>query len=232
MPFFEMSPDEAMTGDLEAESPWGLPGIECDVCGETWGNVGTAYPTVDLAAWTDAALYENRWPVDRATFALRRERIVPLVPPRAPLPPGTDLGPLRGRASGRHGDVVWLHSWTPLLRASALASIRGALGDTRCVPTRITTGRSEFLYQIEVVAHGRLSASCFRDGGPPCCEGCGHEAFVRPSMLVLDAAALVGAPPIFRLSDLTTAIVVGDAVARAIVGGGLSGALLSELQVE
>jgi hypothetical protein len=37
------------TGEISAASKWGLPGVMCPACGNTWANAAIAYPCVDLS---------------------------------------------------------------------------------------------------------------------------------------------------------------------------------------
>lgn len=55
------------------EHPHGLPGVQCDVCGQTWGGSrGLPYTCPD--ALTDREALRNRWPLPRAEhLQLQRE---------------------------------------------------------------------------------------------------------------------------------------------------------------
>src|SRR5947209_1120664 len=121
---YEIVPDDSYHHYIEARHRWGLPGVRCEACGATWGNVGVAYPAVDLSGLPNSRPYTKRWPVPWTEFVSLRAVVLSLLPPGAIVPPGTGLGPLIGRANGTFPDVAWQHPWTMLIRSEALARLR------------------------------------------------------------------------------------------------------------
>jgi uncharacterized double-CXXCG motif protein len=202
------------------------------MCGATWGNGGVAYPTVDLSGLPDAARYEDPFPVEWGVFEARRAAVLPLLPPGAFAPPGTALGPLHGRISGRFADFVWPYSWTLLvrrealfrLRAAGLEGLRGATPHLRG-PTRMPP-----LEELQIEPRGVLALASDEKHSP--CSLCGRLGLQRPSQIVLDRSSLPTDQAVFRLRDLTTAIFATEPVVEAYGTLGLTGAVFSEVPAE
>ena len=233
MRWYELRPPEETSYDIDATHQWGLPGVKCDVCGATWGNVGTSYPTVDLSSLPNASRYKNLWQVSRSELDALRQPIAPLLPPGAPLPPGTDFGCLEGRMTGKlSSHVAWRHSWDVLFHADIFDALN-AIGSIRLTgaPANLKSRRPVSLIEIQADCHGRMAAVSLPPGGWVTCEGCGREGVTRPDKLVIDRESVTSAPDLFRLGDLTTAIVASHALVTLIRSLGLSGAAIEELDV-
>ena len=65
------------TGDISAASKWGLPGVRCPKCGNTWSTSGTAYPCVDLSQHPHRAEFEVPRPEPIEEFERLRELVRP-----------------------------------------------------------------------------------------------------------------------------------------------------------
>src|SRR5437016_6119391 len=71
MKLFEIGPDDdGWPHDyrFDAVHRWGLPGIECPVCKNTWGGVGPSYPKLNLPTHLDSKPYEDVSPVTPERF--------------------------------------------------------------------------------------------------------------------------------------------------------------------
>ena len=232
MRVFELTPAEGPGLWGEVDSPWCLPGVHCTVCGEAWANVGIAYPTVSLAALPDRAGYEDGWPVPWERFLELRTKIQHLLPSDQPAPPGTSLGALAGALEGTVQDLMWPHPWTLLctqgaflrLRTAGWRSLKGAAA------TVTLNGRAgDVIFELEVVAHGALAASC--RGAMSTCEACGRDGLTRPERIVLDRRSLSEEAAIFRLRDLTTAIFAWEPVVGTLARLGFYGWRAKEVDV-
>ncbi len=231
MKIFELCPDDSYNYEIDATHRWGLPGVTCDVCGATWSNTGTCYPTADLSMLPNAERYTDLRPVSLLELEELRAVIIPLLPPGALAPPGTDLGALVGQAKGAIPDLAWQHSWTLLVRKNVFDALAGVgvvrlsgaaaqLGERGTVPP---------LIELEARQHGRLAPVCLPPGGFPRCEACGRVAVKRPERVLLDKDSLRNAPDVFRLGDLTTMIAASERFVEAMKALGLKGARFEEV---
>jgi uncharacterized double-CXXCG motif protein len=231
--FYALRPPDETNYEIHATHPWGLPGVRCDVCGQTWSNTGTSYPTVDLSGLPNAKRYKNLWPVSRAELDALRQPIAPLLPPGAPLPPGTDLGPLKGRITGvLSSHIAWHQSWDVLFDADVYRALN-AIGSIRLTgaAANLRSRRPVSLIEIQAERHGRMAAVSLPPGGLVACDGCGRRGVKRPDKVVLDGESLASAPDLFRLDDLTTAIVASHALVTLVRSLGLTGAAIEELAI-
>lgn len=135
MKFYELEPvpEPRFSGQYKTERRWGLPGIHCPPCDETWSDIAFAYPCVGLSVLEGHGDFSARVEEDFAQFERLCTRVRPLVPPGAPLWPGTDFGPLVGSASGNFGQLFMQYAWALLIRREALEQLqaegmRGLLG--------------------------------------------------------------------------------------------------------
>jgi uncharacterized double-CXXCG motif protein len=233
MRFFELSIDDNYDAYIEAEHRWGLPGVNCRACGETWGTTGISYPTVELAGKLDAKDYESRWPVDWDEFVRLRARIQPLLPRDAMAPPGTTLGPLVGRAEGRMGDIVWQHAWTPLVKPAAFADLCASLAPLRGAASHLLgPPGTPPLIELELEPHGTLAEKSLPVHRPAPCELCGRVELTRPAQPVLARASLPASPTIFRLRDLPTAIIIAERGLERLAALRLTGFVATEVPVD
>lgn len=232
MKLFELRPPEEPTYEIEATHRWGLPGVICDVCGATWSNVGTCYPTCDLSALPNASRYTNLHPVTRAELEELRTQVSLLLRPGIPLPPGTDLGPLIGRARGGLSGWAWQHSWTVLVQDGALKELaRAGVPPLRGAFAMLGPMAKSALFEVELELHGQLAASCLPDGGFAGCAACGRVAVKRPDELVIDGESVGNAPDLFRLSDLTTTVIASKRVVEAIRASDPDGCAIREVKL-
>lgn len=232
MRLFELVPDDTYDTYIEAGHRWNLPGVKCATCGATWGNVGVAYPAVDLSVLSNANEYREPWPVAWPEFEKLRSAVVPLLPSGAPAPPGTGLGPLVGRARGTFPSLTWQNSWTVLVHTTVLTALRGrGVGLCGGVAQLKHRGEMPELTELQLMSIGQLAPSCLPPEGFARCSSCGREAVTRPERVIVDGASVSEAPPIFRLSDLTTMILATEAAVDAIVDLKLEGARFEEIQL-
>ncbi|XXF79226.1 double-CXXCG motif protein [Myxococcaceae bacterium GXIMD 01537] len=224
--FYWLRPDRASrhTGDTSATHKWALPGLRCPDCGASWAGGMAAYPGVNLDAHPEKASFEMQRPEPFDEFMRLRELIRPLVPPGAPLLPGTGLGPLVGTARGSFGPFFFQDAWTLLVHEEVLRRLQAeGVRGLRGFPTelRFRQKQAPVLLELELDPHGRLHPDCTPPRPPPC-PRCGRDAFTRPERLVLDAASLPADTDVFRLADFETTLIATqrfkDAVERRELG--------------
>ena len=211
MHLFELIPNEGSMVHMEARHEWTLPGVRCDLCRQTWATVGVAYPTIDVPG--DGAQRRLRpGVVAWEEYEELQHLVAPLVPPGTPTPPGTGFGPLVGRIRESSTDAAWPHPWMVLWKRPAYDRISAALRNVRGRNARLTSQQSQpDLVEMEIPAYGNLAAS---QAVTPCGK-CGRVGIKRPAQVIVRRGTWPDAIPFFRLTDLTTIILVTeDGLAR------------------
>ncbi|HZI11549.1 MAG TPA: double-CXXCG motif protein [Myxococcus sp.] len=224
--YFWLREAEPYTASIDAAHRWGLPGVKCHACGATWGGAGHQYPGVDLSQLPESARFESHWPVSVAELEQLRELVRPLLSPNATLPPGTDFGPLTGRATGKfrpftsQGNILWVVRRDALEHLQA-EGVRGLVGFPTAL--RFRQKDSPELLELQIEPYGRLHPDCLPPDLPPPCVTCGRLGLTRPEEPVLDVASLPTDLDLFRVGNFAT-MVIGterfrDAVRRLELDG-------------
>jgi uncharacterized double-CXXCG motif protein len=232
--FYRLREDTApgYTGYLNAASKWGLPGVKCPGCGNTWASSGVAYPCVNLSQHPHRAEFEVPRPEPIEEFERLREQVRPLVPEGLPLPPGTLLGPAVGTAQGRFGPFCFMISWGLFTRREAMEALQqeGVQGLKGCKPElrfRQKKNPPE-LVELQLEPYGLLHPDCLPPRPPPCSR-CGRDGFQLPEHLILDKASLPTHTDVFRLANFSTVLVGNERFKEAVQRLGLDGILFHEL---
>jgi uncharacterized double-CXXCG motif protein len=234
MRFYELRENRAPgeTGDISAASKWFLPGVKCPGCGATWANAAMAYPCVDLSQHPQQAMFVVPRAEPLHEFERLRELIRPLAPKGAPLPPGTRLGPLVGKAWGRFGSFFFQNPWTLLVQREAMealqqADIRGLAGRK---PELIFRQKKEppELMELQLMPHGVLHADCLLQPPAPCSR-CGRDGSELPEQLILQSASLPTHMDVFRLADFESVLMGNERFKEAVQRLGLDGIRFHEL---
>lgn len=226
--YFELRPDDLPNGGvLDARHRWSLPGVSCDACGATWAMTGIAYPTIDLSQLSTQGDYLNPRVVDLQTFLTLRDVVGQLLPPEAVIVPGTEFGPLVGRASGAFEDFAWLNPWT--LLASERCAM--ALTDTEVhLPVsalaQIDAKKAVALHEYEIEPLGVLAGV-----DAPICTSCGRAAILLPPDPILLGSSMPPNRDLFRLKDAPTLIVATNRFVDAVHRLGLRGLNMRPLNV-
>ncbi|GEN06022.1 hypothetical protein MFU01_10590 [Myxococcus fulvus] len=233
--FYWVAEDRAATarhgGYVDARHTWGLPGVRCHVCGATWSSVGHDFPSVDLSALPESRELVTPRPESFAELERLRELVRPYVPAGAALPPGTDFGPLMGRAVGGFGPVVWSGT-RMLLRRDALERLHAedVLGLVGC-PTalRFRQKNPPELMELQIEPRGGLHPDCIPADVPPPCPTCGRHGFGRPDDPILDAATLPMDLDLFRVGNFATMVIGTERFRDSVLRLGLDGLTFREL---
>jgi uncharacterized double-CXXCG motif protein len=220
-------------GEYRAEHPWMLPGIRCPACHAVWGGVADAWPCVDLSGLKDAkTLGKAHLEEDYAEFERLQEQVRPLVPPGMPLWPGTQFGPLTGRARGHFGQLFMQYGYLLLIQREALEQLqaRGLRGLTAC-PTalRFRQKSAPELWELQIEPHGMLHPECIPPDERTPCARCGRWGFTLPKERLLDRASLPEHLDLFRLIDASVVIVASERLVDAIHHLGLEEVAIREL---
>ena len=222
--------EELLDFEIDAQHKWTLPGVKCDVCGATWSTTGIEYPSVDISNEPFAKEYESGWPVTLAELEQRRARIRSHFPPDAVLPPGTEFGPLTGRAAGRFPDFVWLSPWTLLIKSEAYAQLRVRnvlMPDGIASDLRFTGDQRPDLLELEIQPLALLAPASFLPNGEPC-AGCGREGR-RVDVPVVSSDSIPADTDMFRPRNFPTYILATERFKAAVTELNLTGLRFSEL---
>ena len=225
--------EELVDFEIDAAHKWTLPGVKCEVCGDTWATTGVEYPTVDISAESYAKEYENPWPVGLADLEQRRARIRSHFRDDALLPPGAEFGPLDGKSSGRFPDFVWLSPWTLLLKRAAyeqLGSHSVALPRAVAPQLRFRGNERADLVELEIEPLALLAAESFLPNGEPC-AGCGREGR-RVNVPVVSASSVPHHVDLFRPRNFPTYILGNERFKEAVEALSLKGIVFSDLKCD
>lgn len=213
---------------LRASRPCGLPGVECPVCRQTWSITGVAAPAVDCAALGAAAEFRNRWPVSPTRMRELAKTCTPLVGD-IPMVPGLDLGPLTGTVTNDPGDLAWVNPWTLLFREDAFTRLRRSVAGFRGVPTGIRSPVP--LVEAESSYSLTLHPSCVVEPEGERCSECGYATLPRFECPVIAGAADFARDCVLRIRLFPTYLFITAEVADAITEMGLTGAMLTRVDV-
>ncbi len=235
MRFYEPREDKAAryTGQTSAGPKWGLPGVRCPECGETWAAT-VLYPSVDLSRLAERGRFEEARAEPLEEFERLRELVRPLLPTGAWLPPGTQLGPLSGTAWGSFGAFYYLYPLTLLVRREALEKLQaaGVRGLNGCrTELRFRQKKAPELLELQLEHHGQLHADCLPLGRLVPCERCGRGSrggYKLPKQPILDASSMPTQLDLFRLSD-TGLLVASERLVEAAKHLDLDGITFEEL---
>jgi uncharacterized double-CXXCG motif protein len=238
MRLYRIAEDEALqyTGDLSnARYKWGLPGMQCPHCGTVGGWTGLQYPCVDLSGLPAKELKKlsDGWPVPFEEFERRRELVRPLAPEHALLKTGTEFGPLTGSGSGQFGQLFMQNPWSLFVRREALERLQsaGLRGLEGCpVDVRFRAQNPPELWELQLVAQGRLHPDCLPPSRSPPCSKCGRTGLSLPASYWLDAVSLPEQLDIFRLADFPTQIIASERMANEVKRLGLDGVVFREVE--
>jgi uncharacterized double-CXXCG motif protein len=204
----------------------------CHACGATWSSSGHSYPCVDLSDLPERREFEKARPEPFVEFARLRELVRPLAPANAELPPGTDLGPLVGRASGKFSAFVWVSGLLLLVRREVLEilqaeGLRGLLGCR--TELRFRQKDAPELLDLQLEPRGRLHPDCIPPNVPPPCQTCGRFALTRPDQPILDVRSLPTGVDLFRVGNFATMVIGTERFMNTVQRMGMDGLTFREL---
>jgi len=238
MRYFRIREDTSLgyTGFVNAGHKWGLPGVDtCPGCKATWADTSKAYPSVDLTPVAALADFVEPRAEPIEEYERRRDLVRSLLPPGAVVTPGSCFGPLVGNAQGRFGQFVSNYSHVLLVRREALEKLQaeGLRGLKGCrMEVRFRQRNSPELLELEILPVGRLHPKCLPSHRTPPCPRCGREDISMPKEPVLDAATLPSHLDLFRLADISTAVVCTERFAEACQRLGLDGIIFLPMPTE
>jgi uncharacterized double-CXXCG motif protein len=228
---YEIRPDQARWGkqnSIEATHWRKLPGVRCPTCG-VWALTGIMYPTVDPSTLNGVSLPETPAPLPVEQFNAVVASIQPAVGAQRPVRPGTELGPLRGKAQGSFGDFAWVNAWTPLLRESVWLALRenGIL----LAGVRAELDFGKLVHEAFVELEALPTAALPKAFVPEKCAVCERLAVKKPDDISLAASSLDASIPLQRIAELPTVLVANEPLARFIQQGNLRDVIVTPIEV-
>lgn len=225
--------DDSPNNIIDATHQWGLPGVICPVCGNTWSNIGLAYPLVSLSELP----FERDYRIPRAVpldeFDFLKNRLVPFLPREIFVLPGTEFGPLVGKASGRFADFAWLNPWTLLIEQRAYLQLqRTGINLPLTASHKLAFRRKshDSLVELQIEPHASLTlANALTDSSP--CPACQYSSLSLPEEIVIDESSLPTNVDLFRVRNFTTLILASVDFKNATVELGLTGIDFQEVAV-
>jgi uncharacterized double-CXXCG motif protein len=238
MRFFQAKPDDANWGRhfkymIDATHMWRLPGLKCEECGTTWATTGLAYPAIDLSPLPLVARYYDPNPVTQEEFELLRLPILRLMPrgSKAP-PPGTEFGPLLGRARGTYGSFAWVNPWTLLAQKETISLLTSeGIRLPLSVPTGLTfRGKaSPDLLELQIEPSVELTLSSFALSELPPCSACGRD-IRHVDHVVIDSSSISTVSDIFRVQELPTLILASERFVKTAQSAHLTDIIFHEVE--
>ncbi len=233
MLFEVLVPESSWTdGQIVAQHKWGLPGLKCVSCGETWGQPGLQYPSVDLSAWSREVEYRQLWPVSAEEFESRRSALEPLVPKGVPLLPGTQFGPLVGEVRGDFGDFAWRDGWTLLARPRVITQLSEAGVKLPKTTRAILENHGSNIWELdelEIEPRALMDPSAFATSLPKC-STCGHIEWEIPEHIIVQESSIPSDVDIFRERVATTLILATERFVDAVKQLELSGLEFNQVE--
>ena len=209
---FETQPGDEKEFDnsiINANHAWGLPGVICQACGNTWSDVGLAYPVVSLSGLQDKKEYETPRAVPLKEFEFLRDRLLSVIPAGTLILPGTEFGPLVGKATGTFGDFAWLNPWTLLIKIEAYRKLQDAgVRLPKGANHRVNFGKRapNPLVELQIEPFACLESS---NQTLPC-VACGYVFMGLPSPIVIARSTVPDFVDLFRVKDFTTLILATE----------------------
>lgn len=214
MKLFCVKPDDLYWGrqykyQIDASHKWGLPGVNCDICGNTWAMTGVIYPAVDLSNLPNEKRFRKAHVVSVAEYLTSQRYISNLFSSTLFLPPGTEFGPMVGKAWGKFGDFAWTNPWTMLMQRKTyemLTSKGILLSPQYSTPELIYRAKSTpDLVEPQIEPMARMAKSAFTPVDTSICSFCGYDPH-KLHKLIVEASSIPINLDLFRSRDHPTHI--------------------------
>lgn len=139
--------------DFDAGHPWGMPGIICPHCGNTWGRTGPALPSVSFGGDPLGGRL-NRWPVPLAQWRELAKAVRARTPASEPIVPGLAFGPLSGELY-RPFRIGWHGRWGLVVTSALQREFAELAPGVALVPADL--GVPETYLEVEVRTDGAVA---------------------------------------------------------------------------
>lgn len=234
MRFFEIKEDLNLkkAGYIDAGHKWGLPGVICPVCKNTWSTVGLEYPTVELTNVVDEELYREPRAEPLNVYEKLKQKIQDAFPRLSLLEPGAEFGPLVGKAIGRLDGFVWRAWWTISLEANALEMLNNygvTLPNSVKAELKFKKDVQE-VFELELPLLGKLTNGVYDNIQLKHCNACGRHSASKPQEVLIDCSSVPDHVNIFRVSNFRTIILVTERFVDAVTSLNIKGAIFKEVK--
>jgi uncharacterized double-CXXCG motif protein len=228
---YELRPDQARWGkqnSIEATHWRKLPGMRCPNCG-AWAITGFIYPSVDLSVLNRVVLPATSLLLPVEQFNALAASLQAVFGAEHPVKPGTEFGPLRGKAKGSFGDFAWVNPWTPLLRESVWLALREAGIPLAGIRAELDFGSvpQESLLEIEALPTATLPSAVL----PQKCVTCGRLQVRKPDKISVAASSLDASIPLQRITELPTVLIANEPFAQFVQQRNLRDVILTPIEV-
>ena len=235
MRIFEIREDQfrRKVGHIDATHKWGLPGVVCPVCNQTWATISLEYPSIDLTNFVDEKLYRVARPEPLSEFLRLRQKIADAFPQLIVLKPGAVFGSSVGKAiGGRLDGFVWRAWWTICLEAGALEKLKDSgLSLPNSVKAELKFKKEEQeVFEFDLPLKGKLTNGVYDGIQLKYCYGCGRDSASKPDEILIDQSSIPTDIDIFRISNFTTIILVTERFVKAVTDSHIKGAIFNEVK--
>lgn len=239
MKVFMILPDDNGWGgkyryQINASHKWGLPGVACSRCGNTWSLTGVNYPSVDLSVLSNANRFNDPRPVSVEEFLFLRKQISRFLPPNSYQPPGTALGPLVGNAWGKFGDFSWLNPWTLLINEylyNEFRSLDVVLPEGKIPELKFRSKSQPNLVEPQIEPLVKLAQSSFSNSDSPPCPSCGYNA-QKLKLMIVDRPSIPPNVNLFRPIEHPTRILTSEEFINVVIMKKLKGIIYKEVHID
>jgi uncharacterized double-CXXCG motif protein len=237
MLLFRIQPDDANWGKhyryyINAAHRWKLPGVRCPSCGR-WATVGLDYPAVDLSSLPSEPRYRHARSVELEEYEELKQHVLTLLPGDAVVAPGTEFGPLVGKAWGTFGAFAWLNPWTVLMGDETLRHLEseGVQGLQPVIPELTYRRKAPIAIQeLQIEPIASLASSALPLWWKPSCKVCGRHP--NPvNRIVVDRASVPKDKDLFRIREFTTVILATERFRDVAQSLNMSDILFDEITV-
>ena len=220
-------------GEIHGSHRWGLPGVRCPVCHQTWSNTGLEYPSIDLSDLPEEPLFREPRAESLEEFLRLKDLIRSAFPLVKKLRPGTSFGPLVGEVKGEFSGFVWNMPWTLMLTGEAL---RGLRSKKLFIPIQVppilkVRGKAPEIFELEIPPCGKLLNGVYPPEDLRYCYACGRDAATMPPRLIVEYSSIPQETDLFRLSNFTTLILATERFVKAVGDLNIAGAFFEAVDL-
>lgn len=196
---------------------------------------GVEYPAIDLSSLPTINRYLDRRPVSVEELNALRLPVKSLLHPDAITPPGTDFGPLIGKAWGKFGDFAWLNPWTMLMRRSTFETLDSngvrlpKLGIKPDLKFRSKSYPDLVEPQVELLAD--LFPASFSPSESMNCLACGRNP-KRIERFIIDGSSVPSHVDLFRSRDHPTKILATENFVDVVQKFNMTDIMFTDVDVE
>ena len=232
MKFFQVleKNDESTSGYFEGFHKWKLPGVYCEVCGNSWATTGISYPSIELPMEIAKRVDNCSKLIPYDEFLGIKEQIRSFFPMITHIAPGTTFGPLDGAVyGGQVKGFIPSVPWDLLIADSVLTSLKVEV-NLNVVGVNLKTDIGRRIYEAELRPHGIVGNKDETKRIYERCLYCGVKDDRRvPENIRLIKNSIPSEVDVFRLIDFPTVIIASERFAKIVNELNLNGIVFKEI---